>query len=203
MVSSPPADQAAFPQVRYWLAWLLVTAAGWLIGHLANLWLAAALNLNATGAAAPDETTLALGGLIVLVGVGLPIGVAQWLVLRRQLPGAAWWIGLTTLGFTLGTWTSIALMGLGVGIAQWWLLNKYYYKAGWWPTTSALIWPVGYMAGGWIGQQLAAGGLPDLWVGLIGRGVTGLVIGAVSGAVWLWLMREERLAQAGEEPTAS
>jgi hypothetical protein len=47
-----------------------------------------------------------LAALIVPLGTGLSVGIAQWFVLRHKLTGAFWWIFATTLG---------AIVGLGLG----------------------------------------------------------------------------------------
>jgi hypothetical protein len=86
--------------------WVLVTTGGWLLGGLLALipgwlnWTDAFFDLN--------------------MAIGLSIGVMQWLLLRRRLPGAGWWIlanfagwgllGLTTENNTLG---QFGLFGMG------------------------------------------------------------------------------------------
>ena len=81
--------------------WVLVTTGGWLLGGLLVLtpgwlnWTDVFFDLN-----------------LALMAMGLSIGVMQWLLLRRRLPWAGWWIlanfagwgllGLTTEDNTLG-----------------------------------------------------------------------------------------------------
>lgn len=91
--------------------WVLATAGGWLLGVLLVLipgWLtgteALIMNIDA-----------------VFIVMGLSIGTGQWLLLRRRLPRAGWWIpangagwallGLVTPGNSLG---QLGLLALGL-----------------------------------------------------------------------------------------
>ena len=68
--------------------WVLVTVAGWFLGVLLIAlpgWL---------------DTPLNNLDLIFLV-MGLAIGITQWLLLRRRLPLAGWWIAASALGWGL------------------------------------------------------------------------------------------------------
>ncbi len=70
--------------------WMLATAGGWLLGILLVLmpdwlhWRDGYSDLNQ-----------------VFLSLGLAIGVAQWLLLRRRLPNAGWWIAATVAGWGL------------------------------------------------------------------------------------------------------
>jgi len=50
--------------------------------------------------------TVILAALIVPLGTGFAVGVAQWSVLRHKIKGAFWWVVATSIG---------ALLGLGLG----------------------------------------------------------------------------------------
>jgi hypothetical protein len=71
--------------------WVLATAGSWLLGVLlilASGW----LNL----------WTIETSGLdTAFIVLGLSIGVGQWLVLRRRLSWAGWWIGANVVGWAL------------------------------------------------------------------------------------------------------
>ncbi len=79
-------------------AWVMRTAlaaaAAWAVGLLPSLF------WDRVGRLSPVVTaSLAVtGGLVLLAS----IGVAQWSVLRRHLPGSAAWIGWTALGWSAG-----------------------------------------------------------------------------------------------------
>lgn len=79
------------PQMGSWVA---MTLGGWLVGGFLTLmpgWL---------GWISP-----VFSGGLALVVLGLSIGVGQWLLLRRRLPRAGWWIGANGAG-----WGSLALI---------------------------------------------------------------------------------------------
>lgn len=83
--------------------WVLATAAGWLFGILLVLM--------------PDwlHWRNSYGDLDqVFLSLGLAIGIAQWLLLRRQLSQAGWWIAATVTGWgLLALVTGDTLDGLG------------------------------------------------------------------------------------------
>lgn len=99
----------------------------------------------------------ALGGGLI---VGLGVGAAQWLVLRRRLPGAALWIPATGLGLAVGlaAGSSLvgydtelthlvlqgALSGLGVGALQALVLHREVRGALVWALVSAPLWALGW-----------------------------------------------------------
>lgn len=71
--------------------WVLATFGGWLFAMLL-MYFARSLNILATEALDLDTAYLALG---------LSIGVGQWLLLRRRLPSAGWWIAANLAGWVL------------------------------------------------------------------------------------------------------
>jgi hypothetical protein len=86
--------------------WAVGTVGGWLTGIL----LIVVVNrLRLTGPAINLDLAFLL--------IGLSIGVGQWLVLRRGLPRAGWWIAANLLG-----WGLLALTITGNSIGQFGLL---------------------------------------------------------------------------------
>ena len=93
---------------RPWL-WIVATSAGWIAGYFITLFML------------PQEFAF-LEGLVL----GLTTGIAQWIILRRELYWAGWWIvfsiigwitGLTIVPGVLSTGTMVgALTGLPLGI---------------------------------------------------------------------------------------
>ena len=69
--------------------WVFATAGGWLVGLL----LAFGLLKKWKSSFADID--------VVFVLLGLSIGVGQWLLLRRRLSHAAWWIGANLVGWGL------------------------------------------------------------------------------------------------------
>jgi hypothetical protein len=84
--------------------WVAATLAGWL-GLVLILGIFSALAFFWTADVANEF--LINWAFVVL---GLSIGVGQWLLLRRRLPQAAWWIAANIAG-----WTLLGLLGLIVG----------------------------------------------------------------------------------------
>ena len=113
------------PRIGWWIA---ATALGWLLGisvaYLGYAIWPVALNANSTWAAE-----------IVFVSVGAAMGLVQWLVLRRRVPRAGWWVLASALGWGLvrpvagEAFTSLlelliigAVPAVVTGLALWWLL---------------------------------------------------------------------------------
>ena len=147
----PERDQPAF-DAALWFQWIMATTLGWLLGTLifpnlplipagvgvgvlqwpilyrripqawrwalvtATAWIGGSILLLV---AVPDDLQVLLSGLIL----GPVVGLAQWLILRREVCWAGWWIAISTLawitGLTLlpGILASGALSGALSGIA--------------------------------------------------------------------------------------
>jgi hypothetical protein len=79
---------------RFWLGWTLATLAGYAAGILALLPWA----INAAYAAQPVWIT----GLVSGAVVGGTLGIAQWLVLRRDTEVNLWWVVASIVGGMVG-----------------------------------------------------------------------------------------------------
>jgi hypothetical protein len=82
--------------------WVVATVGGWLLGvFLIRIpgWLGWTNPLFSPG--------------LALIVMGLSIGVGQWLLLRRRLSRAGWWIGANIVG-----WGSLPLIAEGNSIGQ-------------------------------------------------------------------------------------
>jgi hypothetical protein len=71
--------------------WVWATTGGWLVGVLLivisgrlNFWTYESFDID-----------------LAFIVLGLSIGAGQWLLLRRRLPRAGWWVGVTVLGWGL------------------------------------------------------------------------------------------------------
>jgi hypothetical protein len=104
--------------------WVLANVIGWAAGFSVGVWLGQQLGLT--------EATF---GFVIGLVTGAFLGVSQWIVLRRQVPDAGWWIpacifawaasllyyqpGVTWLGVLYGT-----LSGIVTGTVLLWLLYR-------------------------------------------------------------------------------
>jgi hypothetical protein len=165
MTNSEPEQQQTQFDWRFWFQWILATTLGWLVGLF----------------------------LLGEVGIGASIGVAQWLVLRREVTNAGWWILVSAVAWLVG-WELIAaglflapgtdlisslivgaLMGLVLGVGQWLLLRRWTYSASLWIPANLSAWSVAF-------------------TGILGGAImAGVVAGAVTGLVLDLLLRYPRI----------
>ncbi len=140
--------------------------------------------------------------------VGTPLQpVAQWLVLRRHVSRAAWWVLATILGMAVGGAIGMATgvsrsvafalavgdgsevvrtgatLGAAVGVAQWLVLRQHFAQAGWWIPASIAGWTVGAVAG-----LNFVGDCAEFVRCFVGWVANGAITGAVTGLMLLWLM---------------
>jgi hypothetical protein len=86
--------------------WVFATVAGWLLG---------VLSIALPGWLGWTDTPLNNLDLIFLV-MGVAIGITQWLLLRRRLARAGWWIVANAVG-----WGLLGLINPGNSVDQFWL----------------------------------------------------------------------------------
>ena len=146
-------------------------------------------------------------GFIIGALTGTVIGIFQWLVLRRLIPGAGWWIIATSIGVgiihSVGDSTpdtvDFRLLALGsgavVGLSQWVVLYRSSSQASWWILITLISWFIGLTVGMLIIQ---ATGLmlfddPEGWImqhSVVGA-TTGIIVGAITGAGLIWLLEHK------------
>jgi hypothetical protein len=184
------------PGWGFWLLWVLASTVGWAVGL-------------AVGDAVGDA--VGGGGVVAMVAAVGGAGVAQWLLLRRQVHRAGWWILASTAGWAVGLAVGGAvshavvgavgsamrfavLLAVGdavggavagavVGAAQWLILRRQVRRAGWWILASTAGWAVGLSVGDAVGWAVGDA---------VGWAVGGAVIGIITGAVLVWLLRQPR-----------
>jgi hypothetical protein len=191
-----------------WLQWVLATTAGFIVGGFAAGAAAKAMIEAHSGdviGLTPWE------GAVVGAVAGLAIGIGQWLVLRRRIAHASWWVLAIILGWIvfdavlaasersnpiLGA-SGLALAALAFAMMQWLFLRRQATQAGRWIVVSTAALAVASFGGfavilaaqfgSWF--QLKPTDFPSAipW-GLAGM-VMGPIYGAMTGAVLVWLVR--------------
>ncbi len=85
-------------------SWWLASALGLALGIPAGLALGAPLEV---------VVGMVLVTPIMLGMVGAIVGTSQWLVLRRQLARAGWWVAVTAVGLSAGLTTAVVVIEKG------------------------------------------------------------------------------------------
>ncbi len=162
---------------------------------------------NLLGVAASNVLSLILSFLISIHGmlvstliIGLPIGFAQWIALRRVAPISILWVltipvgllfGLKVSPILAGIWgfhddesvlsltAAAATIGLLVGLAQWLFLRGQFAKSWVWPLSSAVELGLG------LGLVLATELIDRS--GIISFFLVALVYAIATGFVIAWL----------------
>lgn len=103
------------PRLR-WQSWLVATAAGALIAWTLGMVPSSLLSMGESSGAAepPAISNLLMYSLAALMGLvlGPILGTPQWLVLRRHLPHAIWWIPANAVAWAAG----MAVIFVGSGL---------------------------------------------------------------------------------------
>jgi len=147
-----------------WVKWILATTVGW-----------------------------AVGWTLSEFAVGLTVGLAQWVVLRKQIEHSEWWILVSAVGWgagrvlvdvTLAPQDVIlvgGMLGAALGLAQWLVLRHHVIQSWWWIAMSALSWGVGLTA-------------------VLGETLVGAIVGAATGLALEPLLRYSSIQE--DEKTA-
>jgi hypothetical protein len=126
-------------QVRRAGWWILASTAGWAVGLAVGDAVGLAV-VDAVGGAMGFAVGLAVGRAVGGAAVGAVTGVAQWLLLRRQVRRAGWWILASAAGLAVGLAVGLdvvldvgnavggavvgAVIGILTGAALVWLLRQ-------------------------------------------------------------------------------
>ena len=190
---------------RFLLWWVLATTTGWGLSLLLGIvaWVpfyrAYSALFGVRNWAHVSNVSYAFeqaaNGAFLGILFGVTIGFFQWLVLRRHISRACWWIVATIAGLGLGTplaavaqhdifdnnfWVAAPLYlmliaatvpGIVVGLLQRLVLQRHFDRTWWWILSSALTWPVSLVfllpEGGYI--------FPVIW-GLLSGTISGLTL---------------------------
>ena len=141
---------------------------------------------------------------------GAVIGGGQWLVLRRLLPGAVWWIAATAIGQAVGLAVAAPLVGyetgprdlavqgavtgLAIGALQALVLHRGATNSVWWALAMPPLWTVGWLVT-WAGRI-------DVDQQFFNFGAYGAIAFTVlSGVLLVRLLRVPRSGSAMPQPT--
>ena len=205
-----------------WLQWVLASILGFALGAAIGNAVANSIPSIACTQSSSDSLIdrltnfpcilpmLDMAILVVIFGLGG--GFMQWLVLRRHIAGAGWWILASTLGFAVAPIAAIAgvmaisqimsldsnpmtapillgvLFGVLSAIMPWLVLQRQVAGAGWWVPAHLL----GSLMGG------AMGSVAFHAVSLIGLyqfdwaaagAMFGAGLGAITGITLDWMLR--------------
>jgi hypothetical protein len=144
---------------------------------------------------------------------GVAGGFTQWLVLRRRIFGAGWWVLASTLGFAIAPIVAIAgvmavsqimsldgnplaapillgvLSGVLSAIFPWLILRRQFAQAGWWIPAHLL----GSLLGGAMGivtfHGVSLAGFYQFDWAAAGA-MFGAGLGAVTGITLVWFLRQ-------------
>jgi len=175
---------------QFWLWWVVASSAGWIVGS----------PLGKAVAASGDLVVPRHHDAVGVAAAVIVLGVLQWMVLRRNVPQAAWWmlanIAAVAAALVFAMVVVAADMGLVVaaggtvlGVLQWLVLRRQVSQAGWWVLAST----VGWVGGGFVS------GISDTPIGLV---VLGIAYGAITATALVWLLRQSSPAAAMELPSA-
>lgn len=185
---------------RFWLAWVLASIFGYVVGALLGMYVAYGFF--------DRDVFDATIGITAGIVMGATAGCLQWVVLREKVARAGAWILASTLGFTitLGTLGAIgigesnesyvmagllfaAVFGVAGGVLQWLVLRRAgIARAGLWVAASiigSLVTAIGFPMSSAIGMSGNYGLSAMVFGLLLGGG-----LGAIPGAVLVWLLRQ-------------
>jgi serine/threonine-protein kinase len=185
------------------ILWVLLNTLGWPIGVIAG-WVLAEISEDGPWGGVLEEI---LAHVVFAAALGSVVGLMQWVVLRRQISKAGWWVlaSVTGLAVSIGAgtavaalidgsfglddlavlciWTAVfALGGALIGVSQQLILRQQVSRASWWVLASTLGWALSiFVAGGFL---LAL----DSQIGAFLVG--GVVLGLVTVVAMVWLLRQ-------------
>ena len=186
-----------------WLQWVLASTVGLAAG--ATLSGAVRVAFGLEDLAALEEVGSygrAAAGAASAAVVGASVGSTQWLVLRRYISQAGWWVLASAAGLAVGTaldvidtiawFVGIGAIGASVGTMQWLVLRRQLSQSGWWILVGTVSWLVAYPTSFAIADRLssAVGGTASLATGFA---VGGSLVGGITGGLLVWLLKRPTL----------
>jgi hypothetical protein len=179
--ASQPDNKFSRVQARigwsFWFLWILANIFGVLVGVLAH-------NISHL-----DFVPFAI--------MGFALGIGHWLVLRRNILWAGWWIlasgvGLSVAGllannmiYDTGSFVGFAY-GLIAGIGQWLVLRRQMPNAGLWLIVSVIGWGAAWGLGWRLSYTYYD---IQFWPFIL---ITGIIGGFSTGGMLVWLFNRHR-----------
>jgi hypothetical protein len=161
----------------FWLGWVVASSVGWIVGAILGFGLGLIIIGDDYGI---NVLRIIIGYFLVGATLGFGVSIMQWLVLRRRVSRAGWWVLASTAGFAvavggegglqLGSSVErVAVLALGgavTGILQWLVLRGKVSRACWWVLASTVGWALSIAVrevltdpgGGWNNGQSHARG---------------------------------------------
>jgi hypothetical protein len=196
---------------RFGLWWVLLTAAGWVIGlPLGFVFVAVAGWIIGVH---DDSILLKLGldNAAAFICIATVVGLMQWLALRRIVRRAGFWVLSSIIGFTisssihgvvcyvwgypdnldhfLGTvvWAmAFVVGGTLAGVLQQRILRRQVCHSAWWVPASAVGWGLSVIGLG-IPSFFLPYGRPFIVLPLV---LAPVLLGIVTGGALIWLLRQ-------------
>jgi hypothetical protein len=181
---------------RLWLAWMLMSTIG--VAAVFVLTSAVAMLVGAVLCGGAEDK------VPFVPFVGFSFGIMQWLVLRRHIPRAGWWVLTSTAGWIAGLGVPAVVfkvvegiapgaiepevfavaffvaVGTAVGMLQWLVLRRHAPQAGWWVLASIV---------GWAALGLIVGKSLDKATDLVALAA---VPPAITGGALVWLLPQSQ-----------
>jgi hypothetical protein len=198
------------------LVWVLASAVGWFLSPFLAHGVALPLLTDLfRRQEVPLALEMAVYGIILGILIGVTFGVLQWLILRRHITRAYWWIAATTGGLGLGmalgllllsqaysgqTWVSGPIVtglylllnsivaGVVVGLLQRLVLRRHFNGTWLWMLSSALTWPM-YLL--YHGESVEVATMVHEAISML---YWGLALGALSGVTIILISTRRREA---------
>jgi hypothetical protein len=190
----------------FWLAWILASAIGFGVGGAIGYAIMSVLN-----------STTVIVGLAFGAVFGAAGGTMQWLILRRQITGAGWWVLATSAAFALAGIAAlvvsidlggnslvagiafVAMSGVFGGSMQWLILRRQGVRAGQWPLATLLGLFLGFAMG--FSVIVLSPTFNALVMALFGAGF-GAGSGALTGAALIRMLRQSHSSDVEGMATA-
>ena len=191
--------ERARSSLLFWLGWFLGSTLAWIVSPFLAFIPIAAVWGDPSAALSEGSPAYTAALTVLFTAIGIGVGTAQWLILRRWIDRAGWWILANGLGLVVVVPLNTALPGAMseaakaavtgamagaiAGLLQYLILRQQVGRAWLWVVAGIAGWAVG---GGGAAVLRAITGLEE---------GTGEVIGAaayaaLTGAVIVWLLRQ-------------